>query len=222
MDTPSRRAAPGSRQRAAVPCIAPPAPSDSRRDAHPRSGNPERTEARHKVPRPRQKPSTCSGSVSTCCPPPRFSVFERAGAHEGAALVDRRGIAGIERRRLRLDALALRIGRVARLETEVRGLRVIPPRARVVGHPESDGVAHLRREKRAAYQFHQVFVAEIGGEHAAILHGGKRKAEGQGHPPHAGGGGKEKRGSFPPKNFPPPKPPRGAPGRRLRRPGCFS
>src|SRR5260221_6813197 len=94
-------------------------------------------------------PSWRETSRGSCSPPPlsysSLSVFERAGPHEGAALVDRGRIAGIERRRLRLDALALRIGRIARLEIEVRGLRVVPPRARVVGHAESHGMAHPRR-----------------------------------------------------------------------------
>src|SRR5260221_1608113 len=130
-------------------------------------------------------PSWRETSRGSSSPPPlsssSLSVFERAGPPKGAALVDRGGIGRIERRRLRLDALALRVGRIARLEIEVRGLRVVPPLARVVGHPESDGMAHPRREKRAAHQLHQVFVAQVSGEHAAILYRGKRRTDPQAH-----------------------------------------
>src|SRR5258706_10924686 len=97
-------------------------------------------------------PSWRETSRGSCSPPPlsysSLSVFERAGPHKGAALVDRGGIGRIERRRLRPDALALRLRRIAPLEIEGRRPCAVPPPSRVVGHPQNDGMAHPPREKR--------------------------------------------------------------------------
>src|SRR5204862_6446638 len=109
------------------------------------------------------------------------SVFEWSGVDETAALVDGRRVCGIERRALGLDALALRVGAVARLEAQVRGLRVVPPRTRVVRDAEDDRVADLRREERAAHELHQVVVAEIRREHATVARRGEGRSDAQAH-----------------------------------------
>src|SRR5258706_14045033 len=66
------------------------------------------------------------------------SIVEGSGLHEGSALVQRHGIVRARRRRLRLHTRALHIGPVARPESELRRLAVVPPFVRVAAAAVND------------------------------------------------------------------------------------
>src|SRR6187399_1121689 len=108
-------------------------------------------------------------------------ALERPLLDEGAALEAGRRIAPVEDRLARLGRGAKLLRAVLRPKAEVRRRGVVPPGRRVVGDAVDDAAADDRRGEAGDDEALEVVVAEPGGEHAAVLRFGERRADAQAH-----------------------------------------